>query len=74
MNTSALSSNLAALNQNLLQLNNSAQRIARLPEDGSVDLAAEAVNQVQLVRSSEAQINVIRAEEELTGYLFDALA
>ncbi len=62
-----------ALQNSVQQLNLSAAQIARLPS-ADVDLATESINQISALRAAEAQIAVIKAEEEGLGILFDAFA
>lgn len=62
-----------ALQGSLQQLNLSAAQIARLPS-ADVDLASESIQQMTALRSAEAQIAVIKAQEEGLGILFDAFA
>lgn len=62
-----------ALQGNLQQLSLSAAQIARLPS-ADVDLASESIKQISALRAAEAQMAVIKAEEEGLGILFDAFA
>lgn len=71
MNISSVS--LEALNRAFQQIDSSAARVARLPA-ADVDLAEEAVLQLEARRSAEAQLAVIKAEDELLGNLFDQRA
>lgn len=64
---------LNGLAQAQQQLAASAQRIAGGPLDAA-DLAREAVEQKQALRAAEANIKVLKAEDELLDSLFDQRA
>ena len=61
---------IKALQQNLQNFSASVQR--QNQPDG--DLVKERVQQQELLRTSEAQVKAIQAEDEMLGTLFDALA
>lgn len=81
MKISATDSALSAIQANFQRLDQSASQIARLGIDsgsasaGAVDsLTHEAVQQLSLKHNTEAQVQVLRSQDEMLGNLFDALA
>lgn len=74
MSLSKASINLESLQQNLLQLDLSAQRIRRLSEAPDLDLVREMVAQRTIQRSAEAQLNVIRVQNDVDDFIIDELA
>lgn len=73
-NQAMFTSAIQTLQANHLQFNQSAARIARLSEDLSVDLVSEQLEQLKLKESSSAQLKVLRAQDEMLGWIIDLKA
>lgn len=68
------SQSIQAIQNNFYAIDQSASRMARFPEDPTVDLAKERIEQLNIQRSTEAQVEVLRTQDEMLGLILDLKA
>lgn len=71
MQNQAIATSIQALTRDFQRLDQSAQRISQAGQNDQVDLIQERVEQLHVRRDAQAQVKVLRTEDEMLGLILD---